>query len=232
MNRIDLRRYEMLVRVRDFGDSHGHLFPESSLARQTFTAIAAAVRQLDLQRLQEEAASVIARAHRKDAARRALGDRLTKIVQTARVLANDVPGLEQTFELPAKVTDQTLLAAARRFHEAAAPHNAQFVSHGMPATFLADTNGLADALEAALRERGMSRDEQVGARERIKTTLAEALAAVRKLDVIVTNHFGDDAVTQAVWRRDRRVLYPSRPPKEAAPAQGEPAPTPSADVAA
>ena len=41
MAAIETRRYEMLVRVRDFGDAHGDLFPTSSLAREQFTAVAA-----------------------------------------------------------------------------------------------------------------------------------------------------------------------------------------------
>lgn len=39
------------------------------------------------------------------------------------------------------------------------------------------------------------------------------MSAVRKLDVIVANHLAADPVTQAVWKRDRRVVYPSRAAK-------------------
>ena len=42
MNAIERRQYDMLLRVRDFGDSHGHLFPSSSVARQNFEDVAAA----------------------------------------------------------------------------------------------------------------------------------------------------------------------------------------------
>src|SRR4029077_5508651 len=37
MNAVQTRRYEMVVRVRDFGDAHADLLPESSLGRQTFS---------------------------------------------------------------------------------------------------------------------------------------------------------------------------------------------------
>ena len=43
MNAVQSRRYEMLVRVRDFGDAHADLFQESSLAQQTFAAVAEVV---------------------------------------------------------------------------------------------------------------------------------------------------------------------------------------------
>ena len=46
MNAVQTRQYEMLVRVREFGDVHRDLFPESSRAGQTFGQVAAAVAQL------------------------------------------------------------------------------------------------------------------------------------------------------------------------------------------
>jgi diaminopimelate epimerase len=42
----------------------------------------------------------------------------------------------------------------------------------------------------------------------IEAALESAMEAVRKLDVIVANRLHDDAVTMAVWERERRVGYP------------------------
>ena len=39
MTSIETRRYEMFVRVRDFGETHGNLFPESSVAREQFATV-------------------------------------------------------------------------------------------------------------------------------------------------------------------------------------------------
>jgi hypothetical protein len=75
-----------------------------------------------------------------------------------------------------------------------------------------------------LQQRGASRQEQVAARARIAASLDAAVAAVRTLDVIVANHLASDPVTQAVWKRDRRVAYPNRSRKALAVAT--PAPTP------
>ena len=70
------RQYDMLVRVRDFGDGYGHLFPPSSVARQNLATVAAAVKELDARELTHMAASVSARAHRKNKARETLLARL------------------------------------------------------------------------------------------------------------------------------------------------------------
>ena len=68
MNTRERRQYEMLVRVRDFGDSFGGRFPTSSVARENFAAVAAAIKELDAQDVAHMAASLSARAERKDTA--------------------------------------------------------------------------------------------------------------------------------------------------------------------
>ena len=46
MNLEETRRYEMLVRVRDYGAEHGDAFPASSLGGQMFGDVGKAVTQL------------------------------------------------------------------------------------------------------------------------------------------------------------------------------------------
>ena len=46
MTRMEMRRYGMLGRVRDFGQAHRDLFPESSVGGQAFATVAAAVAEL------------------------------------------------------------------------------------------------------------------------------------------------------------------------------------------
>ena len=46
MTSMETKRYEMLDRVREFGDAHADLFPESSRAREQFAAVGAAVKEL------------------------------------------------------------------------------------------------------------------------------------------------------------------------------------------
>lgn len=210
MNVIERRQYDMLVRVRDFGDGYGHLFPPASVARQNFVAVAAAVKELDAQELTHMGASVSARAHRKTKARDALLARLLAISQTARVLAGDAPGLDQEFQVPNPATDQTVLTAGRKFARDAEPFSRQFLAHGMPVTFVADLDALVDSFERALRDRGLGREARAAARASTKAALSSGLAAVRSLDAIVTNHLRDDAVTCTVWERDRRIVYPVR----------------------
>jgi hypothetical protein len=210
MNAIERRQYEMLLRVRDFGDSHGHLFPSSSVARQNFETLAAAVTELDAQELVHMAASASARAERKTTAREALLARLQAMSQTARVLVADAPGLAQQFRVPNPVTDQTLLTTGRKFARDAEPLSSQFIARGMPAAFVADLDALVGSFERALRDRGVGREALRAARAGTKTALLSGLAAVRSLNAIVTNHLHNDAVARTVWEGARRIVYPAR----------------------
>ena len=220
MKLTDRRRYDMLTRVREFGVHFGHLLPESTLARQALATIDEAVGQVPV--LDQAATSASVAATRKATARSALVDLLVKVEQTARVLAVADPGLKPRFELAESLGDRRLLSIARQFASDAAKEAAEFVAHGMPATFVVDLEQRIATFEATLQQRGASREEQVAARARIAALLAAALAAVRTLDVIVANHLASDPVTQAVWKRDRRVVYPHRSRKAVA----APAPTP------
>jgi hypothetical protein len=230
MNAIERRQYQMLVRVRDFGDSYGQLFPASSVARQNFATVAAAVKELDALELTHMAASVSARAERKTLAREALLARVQAISQTARVLAEDAPGLDLQFQVPNPASDDTLLTTGRKFAGDAAPLASQFVTQGMPTTFVADLQALVDGFERALRDRGMGRKQRQAARAHTNAVLASGLAAVRSLDAIVTNHLQDDDVTKTVWERDRRVVYPVRQRTGATPQPEAEAATVTPDV--
>jgi len=226
MKTIERRRYEMLVRVRDFGEAHGDLFPESSFARGQFAAVDAAITALS-----QHAVSKMSTAREgkstKVMARNALFDRLEEIGGTARAIAQDTPGLEDKFHMPEHLTDQALLTAGRMFARDAQGLASQFIGHAMPATFIADLHGLVEQFEQAIHVREAGKDGQTAARASIEAALASGVVAMRKLDAIVTNHLKDDPVTMAVWRRDRRIDYRGRGRSTGTAPAPEPAPVAS-----
>jgi hypothetical protein len=207
MNAIERRQYEMLLRVRDFGNTHRHLFSESSVAQQTFAAVSAAIDDLTVTDMLKMSASISARAGRKAAARKALKDVLLKVRDLGKVLRAS-GRTTPPFELVASGSDQALLTAARQFARDAATLEAEFAAHGMPSKVIADT---ASAFETALRDRGMSRSDHTAARARIHELLATALVEARRLDLLVDNHLAADKVIQAVWKQARRVEDPRGP---------------------
>src|SRR5262245_7331841 len=111
MTSVDTRRYEMLVRVRDFGAKYAERFPSSSLGGQAFDTVTAAVAELS----QHTASLLSGRGTTREGvtskavAREALRDDLDAIVRTARAIALDTPGIDDKFRAPRGNGDQMLL---------------------------------------------------------------------------------------------------------------------------
>ena len=210
MNGRERRQFEMLVRVRDFGNTHPLLFASSPVALQTFAAVGAAIDQLTATGMKKMSASVAVRGDRKAIARRALMELLQNAAQLARNLRADgqtIPG----FALPASKSDVSLVTAGRQFAVDAEPFEAEFGGHGMGSAHMASTTA---AFEAAGSERGMSRTQHIAAKARIHDLLATAVRGVRRLDLIVNNELRHDNVVQAQWTQLRR-LEPPRGPRTA-----------------
>jgi hypothetical protein len=221
----DRRRYDMLIRLRNFGAAHDQRFPETSTAHAAFAVIAAEITRLEALDVAEHSASQGRRARRKDEARKALADCLTRATQTARVLAKTNPTLDAQIDLPLPPDDLPLLTMARQFAAAATPCAADFAAHGIP---IPDVESRTAAFEQALQDRGVRLEDRVKARAEIDASFSRALDAVAVLDVNVANCLASDSVALAVWKHDRRLKYP-RPAstgEPAAPASpAEPAPS-------
>jgi hypothetical protein len=209
MNGVDTRRYEMLVRVRDFGATYADRFPPSSLGGQAFATVKAAVDALS-----QHAASLMSGrgtaregTTSKAVAREALRDDLDAITRTARALALDTPGVDDKFRPPRGSGDQTLLNAARAFARDAAPLVPQFLAHDMPPDFLEDLDKDMTEFENAIRDREMGKDMNVAARASIDSAMEAGIDAVRRLDAVVPNRLRDDGAAVAVWERARRIEY-------------------------
>ena len=201
MHRKQRRQYEMLLRVRDFGKTHGHVFSSSGIGPELFVSISAAVDELAATALAKVSAAGAARADKKRQARRDLAELLSKVSQLARLLrarGQTVPA----FMLPASRSDLEVLTAARQFARDAVAFEKEFRGHGMGSAVIA---AAADAFERATSVCGAGRADHVAALARTKELLAGALLDVRRLDLVVANELRKDAVTTAVWKQARRV---------------------------
>jgi hypothetical protein len=214
MKTIQLRKYESLIRVGNFGKEHGDQFPESSPAATHFATVAASVKELSGHTAITMSAAREGTSN-KATARDGLIDTLATISRTARAIAEDTPGMEDKFYLPDPQTDQALLTAGRVFANDAEPFRSTFVAHSMPATFLEDLHALVDRFDQAIHDRESEKDDHASARANIKAALSSGMAAVRKLDPIIVNQMGHDPGAMAAWRRDRRVAYPRSKKAEA-----------------
>jgi hypothetical protein len=201
MNAIQRRQYEMLLRLRDFGNTNKDLFAESPVGQEAFSSLNAAVDQLTATDLVQLTASTGARENRKARTQRALLDVLMKASTLARVLrarGHTTP----PFVMPAAKNTQVLLTAARQFARDAGALETEFTGHGVGPKVIADA---AHAFEMAVRDRGFKRADHMAATTRIAELLATALLDVRRLDLIVDSELAGNSSILSVWKQVRRL---------------------------
>ena len=228
MEETKRKRYEMLLRLRDFDKTHSHLFESSPVAQEAFASVNAAIDELTRTDLLKMSASASARADRLARARKAISDLLLKVSQLARVLREG--GMEVTaLDLPESRSDQTLLTAARQFAQDTAPFAAEFDGHGIGPKALAESIA---AFDKALHDRGMKKADHSAARLRIGELIATALRDVRRLDLMLEGILADNPVVRALWKSARRVTGPRGPrsDEEAVTDTSSPTPPPAADT--
>jgi len=223
MDTIAVRRFNMLVRVREFGIAHPDLFPAESLGAHTLAELGAIVDRLRVSVTSESSGRIAARQGTvsKAAARQTLHAALEAIARTARGVAVDTPGLVGGFLVPDGKNDHELAVAASRFASDAAPLAASFIAHGLPPSFVTDLQAALASFEQATSGRVTAKEVHVGARAGIMAAINEAFAILPRLDAIVENRAAGDAALLAAWRSARHVEV--RSVRTRAAAAGEPA---------
>ena len=212
MNGLDMRRYEMLVRVREFGKTHSEIFPPGTVGGQAFAEVTTAIESLNAHAAEYASGRGSARetVTTKAIARGALREDIDAIVRTARAMSLGTPGLEDKFRPPRGSGDLALINTARAFVRDAAPMSNEFLAYSMPEDFLEDLNRDIRAFEDAMRGRDAGTGVHVAARAALDKTMEAALNALKRLDAAVPNRLKGDAAALAVWTRARRLAPATR----------------------
>jgi len=115
MNELENKRYQMLIRVREFGARHASDFPANSFGGQTFSEVGAVITELAGYATTQSVGRGSARERTvsKATARAALYEHLLAINVTARAVALDTPGRETQLRRPRSGTDPALSTAGR-----------------------------------------------------------------------------------------------------------------------
>ena len=219
MNTIEIRLYEMLLRVREFGAAHADRFSPTTLGGKMFAALATIVDNLHTHIAMQASGRGAEREKftERAAARGALQKTLLLIKRTARAIAQEIPGYDSKFRVPRKRNDERLIAAARGFAQDVEPMADRFIAHGHPATFVADLSAQIDAFARTIVDGSVARGTHVAAAAGIRKGLDEGVAVVQRLDAIVPLAIGDDVELLAMWNGARRVTRPSPPVEPSTP---------------
>jgi hypothetical protein len=222
MNDSQIRIYEMLTRVRNFGAGHAASFPVTSLGAQKFAAVSGVVDELEQHGTAQSSSGSAARTSTgaKKLAHDNVRRKMMALSETARVMESTLPGIAASFRVPSTNGARALLNAARAFVEAATPLKNEFTSREMPANFLEDLTGAINDYESALNSKNLNTEIRVTATAAIDAVVERGRELVREIDAIVRNKFRNDPATMAAWESANHV---ERPPRRKA---GTPAPQP------
>jgi hypothetical protein len=216
MNTKQRLKYEMFVRVRNFGASNHDLFPETSPAGQRFAQLTAAVASIENQLVRREQARTEAR--RMNATRREAAHAYMKaIASTGRQAADGETG-PHPFRMPDRRATTAVLTTPRLFLEQAEQRQDQFVDLGMPPTFLTDFGAVVHSLEDAFAIQQDSRGARHKAQAGLEVGLARAAKLVAQLEVTVNNALRTAPVLLGQWQGARRVDRRSATPSVTPPA--------------
>jgi hypothetical protein len=201
MNDREVFRYEMFIRVCEFGAVYSDTFNPTTLGGEHFAVLGKVVdelagytaAQLSGNRATRQSTST------KAVLREELREDLAVLVRTVRAIAQDKPGLDDRFRVPRGNNDQNLISAARAFSTDAAPYADEFVRHELPADFLAQFADKIKQFEDAVNEQFRGTTAQVTATAAIDEAIENGMGAVRRLDAIVRNKFRDDPSVLAAW---------------------------------
>ena len=230
MTDTERRKYEMFLRVREFGTTRASAFPQSTLAGELLSRLDGVIAELDARMSAQSSNRGAAQegTASKAAARDELRRDLDAISRTARVMALSMPGLENKFRAPRSVSDQALLSKARAFLTDASPLNAEFTRRGLPEDFLEDLSDDIQDFAQAITHTIQKREAQVASTAAIDDAIERGVNAVRELDVIMRNKFAADPTALAAWFS---ASHTQRTPRRASAEQTEtPTPAPAPPV--
>ena len=144
-----------------------------------------------------------------------LRDFLKDVARVARSLDRDLhPGVAEHFVLPRSRAYAALTSTARAMIDQATDVQAALVARGLPATFLADLNGLLTAFESGENAKIVGLNTQVSGTTGLTHRASLGMKAATKLDAIMRAHFRNDPVKLEVWTRARHVQLESTSPDE------------------
>jgi hypothetical protein len=201
MNDNENRRNQTFLRVQGFGSAHGRDFAEASTGLQLFGTLNSIITEVEGHAAAEVSGTGTSRqgTATRNEARAALREDLENITRTARIMAQDIPGLDDKFRLPRGNNDSQLLSAGRAYAVDAVPLKAQFLANEMPADFLEDLAADIEAMEQSMAEQSVGEARRIASGAALDDAIDRGIQVVRKLDAIVKNKYANNPAVLAEW---------------------------------
>ena len=207
MNRSELMGYGMLCRVQEFLSTYaarlGHI--AESPAAQEVGVLAAGIREGDQDALTTRAMKTGEAANRRVLRRALWVNHMQQLAAVARAELRQVPKFESLLLPQVNMATPKLVQWARTMAAVANEHAEVFVTHGLPAEFVAQLLAAADALEASFQTQVVNGRETAGARAQVASSRSRAQYVIRVLNAQIEKALVDDPSLLAQWRHAKRV---------------------------
>ncbi len=199
MNDDNRRRYEMQVRVVQFGTDNSGDF--TGIATAKFAELGTIVGQIESESAAQQSGfgEAAQQYEVKDTARENLRDIMADISRTSKSMEYEFDGISNKFKVQRNMPDASMLGKARAFVTEADPYKSNFIDYGMSGTFLTDLTAAADAFEATFSTTASATAEHVAATAEEASKVRQGMIIVRILDGIVKNRYANDPGKLAAW---------------------------------
>lgn len=199
MNDDNRRRYEMQVRVVQFGTDNSGDF--TGFATTKFGELSTIVTEIETESAAQQSGfgEAAQQYEVKDTARENLRDQMAAISRTSKSMEYEFDGISDKFKFQRNMPDVTMLGKARAFVTEANPYKSDFENYGLPAGFIGDLTTAADAFEATFSTTASATAEHVAATAEEASKIRQGMIIVRILDGIVKNRYANDPGKLAAW---------------------------------
>jgi len=201
------RVLEALRSAQGFLDAHDTLFPDvnKSGARKTLDDVVA---QLTAHAVNQDGSTRVSKGETANQRTLRLALRfnhMKPLAAAANVKVRDVPRAEALTLPSSKMKGLRLVNAAGAMADAATPHTQDLIDAGLPADFIPQLRQAADALNASLDVRAVSRQSRAGATKGIGEEEKRGSDVLKLLDALVIPKLGNDVALIAGWKNARKV---------------------------
>lgn len=205
MNTQSQKRFNMFLRVQQFGVEHAGIFAENTYGGKLFGEIGLIVGEMVRGVAGQNEGEKRSVSGKLSKAKKNLIEDLQAIARTGQTMNKDFPEVAGKFKLTMPLSNPDLLGTARAFAGFAEPYRASFIERNLPANFLEDLEADISLFEAALRDRITVSNQRTAASRAIRTGATKGMDAVKRLDAVVRNTFRGNEVKLADWKRAKAL---------------------------
>lgn len=199
------KRFNMFLRVQQFGVEHAGIFAENTYGGRLFLEIGQIVSEMVKGIAGQNEGEKRSALSKLSKAKKALVEDLQAIARTGQTMAGEYPELVGKFRLVTPLANAELLGAARAFAGFAEPYRANFIERNLPANFLEDLEADILVFEAAMRDRIAVFNQRTAASRAIRTGATKGMDSVKRLDAVVRNTFRGNPVKLDEWKRAKAL---------------------------